>query len=290
MERQTQKLNFSDGAGSEMICYSPSGALQAVVLILPAMGVRASYYEPFAKAFAEQGLLAACGELRGHGSSSVRPSRRSDFGYEEMLQLELPLMLGALRETAPQAPLFLLGHSLGGHIGCMAASRYPGLFDGLILVASGSVYYKGWKGLRRIGILFITQFFHVVAQLWGYFPGHLLGFGGKEARGLIRDWSLLARSGSFEPAGASFDYEKGFAAVRLPVLSISFEADRMAPASAARQLLQKFPAQAPKRAQLFEGAAWRHLSHFNWVKQHEALLPLVLDWIQEQREKTNSVS
>ena len=54
------------------------------------MGVEARYYASFAEALSRQGILVAICELRGHGSSSVRPRHGVDFGYREVVELDIP--------------------------------------------------------------------------------------------------------------------------------------------------------------------------------------------------------
>ena len=114
-------------------------------IILPAMGVPADYYAPLADAVAQLGIGAVTADLRGHGYSSLRASRKVDFGYHDMIAHDLPAVVAATRKHFPDNPIYLLGHSLGGQLGVFYASRFPGHVAGIVLVASCSVYFKGWR-------------------------------------------------------------------------------------------------------------------------------------------------
>src|SRR5262249_51405398 len=144
------------------------------------MGVQARFYDPLGRALARHGLSAAVGELRGLGSSSVRASRREDFGYFDLLARDWPALRDTIRARWRHSPLFLLGHSLGGHLHSLWAAWHPDEIDGLILVASGSVDFRGWPAAQRPLILAGTQLASAIASLRGHFPGHRVGFGGRE--------------------------------------------------------------------------------------------------------------
>ena len=55
-------------------------------------------------------------DLRGQGRSSERASHFADFGYREMVEIDLPAAIAALRGRYPNRPLLLVGHSLGGQL------------------------------------------------------------------------------------------------------------------------------------------------------------------------------
>jgi predicted alpha/beta hydrolase len=113
----------------------------------------------------------------------------------------------------------------------------------------------------------------------GYFPGKRVGFGGTEARTVMRDWAQVARSGRYRPRGSALNYETALAQLRLPVLAISFEHDNFAPARAMKNLLSKMPAAAAEHRQLLARDTGKTLDHFNWVKHPEAVVPQIADWL-----------
>ena len=86
METQQVKITLPDGNHTAISIYSPeiSGKNNPVLIIYPAMGVKGSYYRPLAESLIGKGCIVIITDLRGHGASSLRPSRKTDFGYESM--------------------------------------------------------------------------------------------------------------------------------------------------------------------------------------------------------------
>jgi predicted alpha/beta hydrolase len=165
-----------------------------VVVIAPALGMRASWYEDLARALASRGVYAAITEWPGQGTSPVRPSRRHDWGYAELLD-HLAASRVATRAALPRASTFLwLGHSLGGTIALMDAGRSKAV-DRVVLIACGTPYQGAWAGRMRVQLRIASHIFPLAGRVLGYHDGRL-GFGGREARTLMTEWSHLARHGT----------------------------------------------------------------------------------------------
>src|SRR5690625_1112700 len=248
-----------------------------VVLIVPAMGVRAGYYGNLAEALGEADLTAAVTELRGHEESGGRtPSRRYDYGYAELLD-DLDAAVGAVRQRLPGAPVYLLGHSLGGHLGAVYAGRHPQALAGLMLVASGSVWWRLWHpGMFLVGVVVPA-----ISRVLGHFPGHRLRFGGRESRGQMLDWSRFARTGRLEFGTPRVDHDPAIAAVELPGLGISLAGDGFAPPRALTGLLDKLSSARISRLHLGEDLA-EPPGHLRWARRPEIVVPELLAWIKEQ--------
>ena len=242
MEPEQVNISLPEGNSTAISIYSPETTSEnsPVLIIFPAMGVKGSYYRPLAESLLAKGCIVVITDLRGHGASNLRPSRKTDFGYESMITQDYDAIIQKINHRFPENPQYLLGHSLGGQLSCLYLSRYQTGVKGLILICCCSVYYKGWKGFMRYGTLFFTQFFGLVARLLGYFPGKKLGFGGLEARTLMKDWSKQARTGYYRLANSDFDYEAALAHFKVPTLVITLEGDNFAPPEAAKNLYRKF--------------------------------------------------
>lgn len=244
------------------------------------MGVYASYYEPLGHALAEAGHLAITADLRGNGQSSVRPSKKVDFSYTDVLNQEYNSVLNHVSKTYPDKKVFLFGHSLGGQLSCLFAARNSHRIDGLILSATCSVYYGAWNGLTAYRILAGTQFANVVAQSVGYFPGKKVGFGGTEAKSLIGDWSRQSRTGKYVLKNDSFDYEKGLNEVNIPVLAISYQGDSLSPEGAVEHLLSKLSFAKKEHIHLRKDDPRNDgYNHFNWAKKPKNVVSIVNNWL-----------
>jgi predicted alpha/beta hydrolase len=80
MPALTSRLSLHDGATVDVTRHAAAAPI-ATALLLPALGVPVRMYRGLAEALAAQGVSAAFADPRGHGSSSVRPGRRVNFGY-----------------------------------------------------------------------------------------------------------------------------------------------------------------------------------------------------------------
>src|SRR5690625_4262955 len=248
-----------------------------VVLIVPAMGVHAGYYGKLTEAIREAGLTAADTELRGNEESGGRtPSRRYDYGYADLLD-DVNAAVIAVRQRLPGAPVYLLGHSLGGHLGMVHAGQNPGHLAGLLLVASGSVWWRLWHpGMYLVGVVVSAM-----SRIFGYFPGHRVKFGGREARQQMLDWTRFNRTGRLEFGTPRVNHDPAIAEVDLPVLGMSFAGDGFAPAKAVDGLLAKMPKAQVTRLHVGEGTP-EPPGHLRWARRPEVVLPDLVAWIKEQ--------
>lgn len=242
----------------------PDGVTDApVVVVWPAMGVPAGYYRRFAAALRQSGLAVVVADLRGTGTSIPRPSRASTYGYTELAG-DVAAVLEALKPRLDGRPRLLLGHSLGGQAALLhLALTKDSTVDGLVLVAVGLPYWRLYPGRRGYQVLPYTQAIAATAALLGVWPGW--GFGGRQARGVMRDWAYTARTGRF-PVLDGVDAEAALREVRTPVLAVSVDDDHYAPHGTLDYLCAKLVA-APVWRERYTGAqAGGRLDHFAWVR------------------------
>lgn len=249
-----------------------------VALIFPAMGVKASHYDAFAEAMVRAGMHAVIHELRGCGSSNKKPRNRDNFGYVDLIETDWPATITAVAREFPNSPRVLIGNSLGGQLSALHLAAHPTSADALVLIASCSVYYRayGWKALST---LLGTQLLHFAGQVLGYTPGKQLGFAGDEAKDLIADWARQARTGRYEPGGATQNYEGAMKGLTKPVLALPIRNDTLAPLAAVEHLVGKLPAcQLTMELIDAEDIGTTNLSHFSWGKQPGTLADKIAMW------------
>jgi predicted alpha/beta hydrolase len=234
-----------------------------LVVVWPAMGVPARYYRPFAADLLAAGLAVVVADLRGTGTSTPRASRATRYGYAE-LAADVGAVLDTLKPRADGRPVLLLGHSLGGQACAvhLALAGPQSMVDALVLVAVGLPYWRDYRtGWRTI--LPLTQGINAVSALLGVWPGWR--FGGRQARGVIRDWAYAARTGRF-PQLDGVDVEAALATVRTPVLALDIEPDRYTPPSTVDRLCAKLRAAPVERQRYTAAQAGGALDHFRWVR------------------------
>lgn len=263
------RASAADGAEADLQLVLPAASCGRVLYWLPALGVAARNYLPFARALAARGIGVALHEWRGAGSSNRRANRHTDWGYRELLLDDLPAGLAVLRHRMPGAGLMLGGHSLGGQLAVLCAGLQPAGVERLLLVASGSPWWRCFDRPYLVGAAYLAV--PAIARACGWFPGRRLGFGGREACGVMRDWARSGRSGRYEPSGIDGDLEAMLGRLRLPVHAWRLADDWLGPSASLDWLLGKLP-DAPRQVTLVEASCLGvEADHFSWMRAPEPL-------------------
>ncbi len=280
------EFTSDDGVANKIVIAHKDDTLHAdtnetLILCVPAMGVAAKQYSLLIEEFANCGMSAACFDLRGNGHSSLRASRKHNFGYAALVEFDLPAAITTIKRHYPDAKLVLLGHSLGGQASTLYLSHNQDITDDLILAASCSVYYRNWPSSYKWGLLFFSQFAWLISVLFGYFPGRRLGFGGREARGVMQDWAYNARTGNYKLANSRLSYHPFPSISNLNVLAINFDDDQLAPVKATDHLLSKIsPASITKLSMSGDDIGRTSANHFNWLRSPKNVAKNIVQHLQ----------
>lgn len=245
-----------------------------VIGCLPALGIRASYYDAFLDELALAGFHALIADAPGHGDSPIRAARKDDWGYADLVT-HAHAVRRAAADRFPGAPFIWMGHSIGGQIALLHAGRPDAEVDGLVLIASGLPDVKAWTGIGRLRVQLLATLIRPVTAVLGHYPGERLRFGGREASQLMRDWTVIARTGGMGFDG--FDGDALMGAVAQPILHIGIGGDAyVTPASITAML-------APLASSDVTREIWPQGStdHNRWPRQKaEQAAARIADWIR----------
>ena len=245
------------------------------LLWLPAMGVAARHYLPFAEALATRGIAVFLHEWRGNGSSSLRASREHDWGYRELLA-DIAASEAVAAATTPGLRQVIGGHSLGGQLAGLHLALHPHAASALWLVASGAPYWRNFPASQRWWLLPGYRLLPWLARINGSLPGRLIRFAGNEARSVMADWERSALSGRYAAAGIDGDLDAAMAGFTGEARAIVMADDWLAPPASTKFLLSKF---RPARTGMAVFDAVRlgsRADHFSWMKQPDAVVEFLL--------------
>ena len=272
-------LSTDDGHRYNLIARIPSRP-QASLLWLPALGVAARHYLPFAEALAAKGVAVFLQEMRGNGSSNLRPSRQVDWGYRHILTLDIARSHAAMVEHC-ETPLRIVGgHSIGAQFAACYLGLHPDSFDRLWLVASGSPYWRTFPAPKRYVFPFAFQFVPWIADRRGVFHGRRFGFAGDEARSLMRDWANVGLSNRYAAAGLETNLEEALSRVEARTQAVLLKDDWFAQPRSMQALLDKMPQATVTTRVLDRAVLGTNADHFAWMKQPQAVARTLSDSVE----------
>jgi len=102
-----------------------------VLLILHGLGAHSGWFVDMGNALAERGLSVYAVDHRGFGQSDG--PRGHIRNYRQLLR-DIHVLLERLQQQHPAAPLFILGHSMGGILAIYVAARERRRLAGIILL------------------------------------------------------------------------------------------------------------------------------------------------------------
>ena len=260
--------------------YEPVGAPRASIVIGGAMGVRQSFYEPFAQWLAEQqGLRVWTFDYRGSGDSRgnepLREVKADLFDWAR----DYEAVIDAAKTALPDEPLYLLGHSLGAQL--PGFLQRPEQVDGLVSIAAGSGYWRENAPKLKRGILYFWfVLVPLVTRLFGYFPGRKLRKVGDLPRGVILQWRRWCLNPRYSVGAEGKLASQSYNRVRFPVLALSMTDDELM-TLAGTQSLVSFYAGAPSAVERIAPAdvQARRIGHFGFFREQfsQSLWPSTAD-------------
>lgn len=123
---------------------SASDAPKAVLIILHGLANHHRLYDNFVPEFLKANINVYRYDARGHGKSEGK--RGYVKSYWDMAE-DLRVITNLAKQENPNKPIFILGHSMGGHVAALYGTKYPNEVRGIIL-AAGVLRYNfmnfGW--------------------------------------------------------------------------------------------------------------------------------------------------
>lgn len=278
---QTQQQLPVDGGAQQLAVrrYEPAGTPRASVVIGGAMGVRQSFYAPFAQWLSQQGLRVWTFDYRGSGDSRGDvPLREVDADLFDWAR-DYEAVIDAAKAAAPDAPLYLLGHSLGAQL--PGFLQRPEQVDGLVSIAAGSGYWReNAPRLKRSILYFWFVLVPLVTRLFGYFPGRKLRKVGDLPRGVILQWRRWCLNPRYSVGAEGELAARSYSRVRFPVLALSMTDDELMTLAGTNSLVS-FYTGAPSAIERIAPAdvQARRIGHFGFFREQfsQSLWPSTVD-------------
>jgi len=111
----------------------PEGESKAVTVLVHGYAVHSGRFTPFAEVLNKAGYDVFGMDLRGHGKSDGTPGDIEAFDF---CAADLLKFIELIKGQNPGKKVFLIGHSMGGSISCLFASKYHDRINGLVIASS----------------------------------------------------------------------------------------------------------------------------------------------------------
>lgn len=160
----------------------PEGAVRGVVQIAHGVAEHVMRYAPFMEFLAEHGFVAAANDHLGHGKTAAGPEELCYFGPKGGWDLVVADMDQLHRIEAakyPDAPYFLMGHSMGSFLARTYIIRHPNGLRGTIISGTGQnpgAVVAAGKLMARLEILDHGDGYHSPLLDKMAFGGYTKGF------------------------------------------------------------------------------------------------------------------
>jgi predicted alpha/beta hydrolase len=276
---ETVVVRARDGGALAADLHLPPKRPRTAILLAPAMGVKRSYYRPFARSLAERGAAVLVPDYRGIGGS--RAIAKPDTRLRDWADLDIAGALDHLALHFPNTPLRYMGHSVGGQLFGLL-ERQP--VERALFVGSQSGYWGHWDGVLRavMGALWfaaVPAFVRTIDKL----PMKALGQGEDVPGGVGREWAEWGRHPRYIGVQADARPDCFFSTFRGPICAYAIDDDGYAPRRAVAGLLAEFRvADKELRVVRPHDVGEKSIGHFGalkktgaalWPSMHRFLLP-----------------
>lgn len=233
------------------------------IVINSATGVLARYYHHYARFLAVHGFDVLTYDYRGIGQS--RPTRLRGCGYRwrDWGEQDFDTALRFMHERSPNAPLSVVGHSIGGFL--PGLSKNAQRIARMLTIGAQYAYWRDYAPGQRVRLLLKWHIaMPAMTALFGYFPGRSLGWLEDLPAGVANEWSFRrARMELSHPVAERASVIRRFDAVAAPILAIAMSDDEFATIPAIRRTLSYYRNAAAYEAVLTPAAlGFQRVGHF----------------------------
>jgi len=126
---------------------------KAILIAIHGFGLHKAAYEQFAQQMQQRGISTYALDVRGFGGW-MQSDGSSPVSFSKTLE-DLRLLVRLIRVENSNAPVFLVGESMGGAIALAFSAENPSLVDGVISSAPANGRFKPIRTALRIGADFL---------------------------------------------------------------------------------------------------------------------------------------
>jgi predicted alpha/beta hydrolase len=220
-------LSAADGYPITAIRYPTRAPACAHVVIAGGVGVPQRFYRRFAEYAASIGYTTMTFDYRGIGLSAPTTLEGFEMDYFDWGRLDLAAAVDAM--SASSLPLYIVGHSFGGHtFGLLPNQERVTAF---YTFGTGAGWHGWMRPLERAKVLAIAEIVGPALTRWkGYLPLNVLGLGEDLPLAFYERWKDWCHSPNYFFGDLAAQHvTQGFERIRAPLMAVNATDDRWAP-------------------------------------------------------------
>lgn len=274
--KQTLQITASDTFTLGATHFSPSysGSEQTstapLIIVAGATGVPQRFYRRFAEAAVAQGCQVLTFDYRGIGQSKPGSLKGFKMNYLDWAEKDLAAVIEYA--AAFNAPLYIVGHSYGGHA--------IGLLPDLTPIRAAWTYGTGagWSGwmpkMERLKVQFMWQIVApVLTRMYGYLGWSVLGMGEDLPLDVYKQWKHWCSYPKYffeDPALPHLS--KQFARVTFPLSAINATDDKWAPPASRDAFMQHYQNATLTNETIDPDKFGGNIGHMGYFRTHSEAL------------------
>jgi predicted alpha/beta hydrolase len=264
--------------------FIPEVSIGQSMILSSATGMLQKFYYAFSRHFASMGYTVLTFDYSGIGNSGSSPEvlKKNTSNVQTWGANDQAAAVRFVKDYAPESKITVVTHSIGGQI-CGFNPEHEHI-DRIVMVASQSSYWKYFEGWHRIKMwLFWNVMIPWTTPFFGYFPAKRLGLFENLPKEMVGQWRRWGKHPEYLMGFKDSSYL--FEELKMPILSLSFPADPLAPPLTVDWLAEQYPnAQMHRIHYTDEGNKPGHFGYFRppvkntlWQYTHQ--------WIQNDEWK-----
>ncbi|GLU31749.1 alpha/beta fold hydrolase [Trinickia caryophylli] len=270
-------LTAADGYALSATRYAAQGAVKARLVVAGATAVPQGFYRRFALFAASNGFDTLTFDYRGIGRS--RPASLKGFRMNllDWGRLDLAAAIDAMSHG--DAPLFVIGHSYGGHAFGLLPNHAR--VAGFYVFGTGAGWHGYMPRAERLRVLAMWNLVLPVLTWWkGYCPWEMLGLGEDLPVDAYRQWRHWCRFPRyFFDDPAMLGIEHTYAEVKTPIVAANALDDRWASPESRDAFMQGYSNAPLTRKDVDPRSIGGKIGHMGYFRQTaEPLWENALGW------------
>jgi len=234
------RFRADDGFELDADVFEPPQESKGVAVLAGGTGIPRGFYRHFAAYLADSGYRTLSFDYRGIRGSRPATLRGFDATMSDWGRLDISAALAEAQRIADGAPLFYVGHSVGGQLLGLARGASSVQAASFIGSSTGTWWRMKDPSYRLFTAAIWYGFVPLTTSLLGYAPASWLGQGEDLPRGVAREWARWCRREDYFAADLTPHELAGYAALHFPLLSIGFTDDPIANAHTIPALLAHY--------------------------------------------------